>query len=62
MPAINRAGFLTILAGALLGTFILGVGGRLAMHAIVRIGGGTGGFTLGGRRLSSGLAPPPASR
>jgi hypothetical protein len=43
-----RAGILTILAGALTGFFILGVGGRLAMHAIARISAGTGAFTLGG--------------
>ncbi len=46
-PAV-RAGFLTVLAGTVFGFLILGVGGRLAMHAIARLTGGTGGFTLGG--------------
>lgn len=55
MSPTLRAGILTVLAGALIGFFILGIGGRLAMHAIVRIGGGTGAFTPGGTATVIGL-------
>lgn len=41
MSPTIRAGLLTVLAGAALGLLILGGGGRLAMHAIARLGGGT---------------------
>ncbi|MGQ0383716.1 MAG: hypothetical protein ACT4UP_03390 [Gammaproteobacteria bacterium] len=50
-----RAGLLTVLAGALIGFFVLGVGGRLAMHAIARIATGSGAFTLGGTSTVIGL-------
>ncbi|MGQ0430565.1 MAG: hypothetical protein ACT4UQ_11595, partial [Gammaproteobacteria bacterium] len=50
-----RAGFLTIVTGALIGFFILGIGGRLAMHTIARIATGTGAFTLGGTATVVGL-------
>lgn len=46
-PAI-RAGLLTILAGTVAGFLILGVGGRLGMHAIALSVAGHGSFTLGG--------------
>ena len=46
---------ITILIGAGLGTLILGVGGRLAMHLIARITTGTGGFTVGGTLTVIGL-------
>lgn len=55
MSPMIRAGLLTVLLGALIGFFILGIGGRLAMHAIVRIGGGSGAFTLGGTATVIGL-------
>lgn len=55
MPPLVRAALLSIVAGAVLGLLILGVGGRLAMHAIVRLGGGAGAFTLGGTATVIGL-------
>ena len=55
MPPLVRAALLSIVAGAVLGFLILGIGGRLSMHAIVRIGGGAGAFTLGGTATVVGL-------
>jgi hypothetical protein len=46
-PRIDSPGR-TILVAAALGTLLLGLGGRLAMHLIARITTGAGGFTLGG--------------
>lgn len=48
MPArVDRPGR-TILVAAGLGTLLLGLGGRLAMHLIARITTGVSGFTFGG--------------
>ncbi len=55
MSPTVRAGLLTVLAGALIGFVILGIGGRLAMHAIARISRGTGAFTPGGTASVIGL-------
>lgn len=48
MPTIIRNALKTILAGALLGFLVLGVGGRLGMHVVALIVTGQGAFTLGG--------------
>jgi hypothetical protein len=46
-PAI-RSGLLMVSAGALLGLVVLGIGGRLGMHAVALVTTGRGGFTFGG--------------
>ena len=38
----------TLMLGAIIGAFVLGGGGRIAMHVIARATTGTGSFTLGG--------------
>jgi hypothetical protein len=53
-PATRRAA-LTLLSATLLGTLVLGLGGRLAMHAVARLDSGNGGFTLGGTLTVIGL-------
>lgn len=48
MDARWRAYGRTILIAAGLGTLVLGLGGRLAMHLIARITTGVGSFSVGG--------------
>jgi hypothetical protein len=48
VTARTRAALFTCLTGAAVGLLLLGGGGRLAMHAIARMTGGSGDFTLDG--------------
>jgi hypothetical protein len=44
----TRAGLATLFWGMLLGTIVLGIGGRISMRLVAEATSGSSGFTLGG--------------